>query len=267
MKEPTTKKYEGLGEKESILLLTLARQDKKIFSIKDARKEIEDPKKTLHNLVKKRWLLRLKRGLYAIVPLEIGPEKADAYTIHNLTIPKHLINPYYISHWTALNYHGLSEEIPQTTFTTTLKPKKPLKILDTNYYFIKTTKKKFFGWKKYKIEEEKINISDKEKTIADCLDHPQHTGGIDEVAKAIYFNTNQINLKKIEDYLTRIGNNTALKRYGFILDSCNINYQPQKKKLSKGYGLLDPLTPKKGPYNNKWLLQINQEIKPSRWRY
>jgi predicted transcriptional regulator of viral defense system len=40
----TTKKYKGLGDKESFLLLSLARKDKQIFTIDDAKDIITEQK-------------------------------------------------------------------------------------------------------------------------------------------------------------------------------------------------------------------------------
>jgi len=213
---------------------SLAREDKKIFTIKDAEAFIENPKKVIHSLSKKGWILGLKRGMYAIVPLEIGPKGADAFTIHDFVIASHL-----------------ADEIPRTVFIATLKPKKSLKILYSEFYFVKLTEKKFFGYKKTGIEGEKINISDREKTIADCLDHPEHAGGIEEVARSIYFNHKEIDFGKVEKYIA----------------TCGIEYKIKTKKLSKGYGLLDTLSPKEGTYDRKWKLLINKEISPKRWMY
>lgn len=267
MRVPTTTKYKGLTENESFLLRSLARVDKKIFTKEDAEKFIRNPKKIIHSLSKKGWILRLKRGMYAIVPLEIGPEGADAFTIHDFVIASHLVKPYYIGYWSALNYHGLTDEIPRTVFIATLKAKKPLRILYSEFYFVKLTGKKFFGFEKIEIEGEKVNISNKEKTIADCLDHPEHAGGIEEVARSIYFNYEEINLERVEEYIVRMGNLTALKRFGYILEKCGIEYKVKTKKLSKGFGMLDPLSPKTGVYDKKWLLLINKEINPKGWMY
>ena len=267
MRELTTTKYKGLTERESILLRSLARENKKIFTIKDAGMFIKNPKKIIHSLSKKGWILHLKRGLYAIVPLEIGPKGADAYIIHDFVIASHLASPYYIGYWSALNYHGLTDEIPRTVFIATLKPKKPLRILYSEFYFVKLTEKKFFGYEKVEIEGEKINISNKEKTIADCLDHPEHCGGIEEIARSIYFNHKEIDFGKVEKYILRMGNLTALKRFGYIVESSGIEYTIKTKKLSMGFGLLDPLSPKKGVYDKKWKLLINRKISPERWMY
>lgn len=60
--EPTTKTYKkGLTSKESLLLSTLARLDKHIFSIQEAKRVVKDnTKKILHSLVEKKWVLPLK---------------------------------------------------------------------------------------------------------------------------------------------------------------------------------------------------------------
>ena len=61
-------------------------------------------------------------------------------------------------------------------------------------------------------------ISNINKTIADCLDHPEHSGGIEEVAGAIYFNYKELNFKEIKDYALQMRNMTILKRLGYILE-------------------------------------------------
>lgn len=268
--EESTKK--GLTAKESILISTLSRQDKKIFSTEDTKSVIEkNVNKTMSSLIKKKWVLPLKRGLYAIVPLDVGTKGADSFILHNFVIASHLVGPYYIGYWSALNHHGLSDQIPQTTFIATTKPKMSLKVLNSNYYFVRIEKKKFFDFIEIEIEGWKINISSPEKTIADCLDHPEHSGGIDEVAKAIFFNHKEMDIKKLYGFAERMGNITILKRLGYILEATALLgiYRDSFNQFipSKGYPVLDPLSPKKGKYNSRWGLLINFELKPSGWMY
>ncbi len=265
MRELSTRKYKGIGKKESHLLLSLAKKDKDIFTSEDAEEIIGNPNKILHKLAKKGWILPLKRGLYALVPMDIGPRGAGAFIIHDFRIASHLVEPYYIGYWSALNYHGLTDEIPNTVFIATKKVKKPLDILNSKFYFVKLIDKKFFGYEEIEVEGRKVKISDKEKTIADCLDHPEHAGGIDEVAKAIFFNHKELKLSKIEDYLLKMSNSAALKRFGYILETFGLDYELDKTELSKGYNLLDTLSPKKGEYDKDWLLLINKKISPESW--
>ena len=262
----------GLAARESLLIAALARQDKKIFSIGDARTVTEaDPRKIMSALIKKKWVLPLKRGLYAIVPLDVGVKGADSFILHNFVIASHLVEPYYIGYWSALNHHGLSEQIPRTTFIATTKPKMSLNILNSDYYFVTIGKRKFFGSQEIEIEGWKVNISTPEKTIADCLDRPEHSGGIDEVAKAIYFNHTEFDIARVSEHARRMGNITILKRLGYILEVAGLldDYKDVFRKFtpSKGYPALDPISPRKGRHNSRWGLLVNFELDPKRWMY
>lgn len=268
--EESTKK--GLTAKESILISTLSRQDKRIFSTEDTKSVIEkNANKTMSSLIKKKWVLPLKRGLYAIVPLDVGAKGADSFILHNFVIASHLVEPYYIGYWSALNHYGFSDQIPQTTFIATTKPKMPLKVINSDYYFVRLEKKKYFDFNEIEIDGWKINISSPEKTVADCLDHPEHSGGIDEVAKAIYFNHKETDIKKLYGFAERMGNITILKRLGYLLEATGLLdiYRDSFNQFipSKGYPVLDPLSPKKGKHNSRWGLLINFDIKPSGWMY
>lgn len=276
MKKYKTKPEEdykkGLTSRESFLISTLARQDKKIFNIEAARSVIEkDTKKIMSSLIRKKWVLPLKRGLYAIVPLDVGVRGADSFIIHNFVIASHLVEPYYIGYWSALNHYGFSEQIPRTTFIATTKTRMPLVIMNADYYFVKIQKKKFFGFNETEIEGWKVNISSPEKTIADCLDRPEHSGGIDEVARAIYFNHKELDMKKIYNFAEKMGNVTILKRFGYILEKVGLldMYKEIFSGFSPtmGYPVLDPLSPKKGRHNSRWGLLVNFELNSSRWMY
>jgi predicted transcriptional regulator of viral defense system len=225
----------------------------------------------MSSLIRKKWVLPLKRGLYAMVPLDVGTKGADSFILHSFVIASHLVEPCYIGYWSALNHYGFSEQIPRTTFIATTKPKMPLKILNADYYFVRIEKKKFFDFSEIEIEGWKVNISSPEKTIADCLDHPEHSGGIDEVARAIYFNHEEMDVRKAYNSAERMGNVTILKRLGYILEVTGLLsiYRDSFSQFSpsKGYPLLDPLSPKKGKYNSRWGLLVNFELKPSGWMY
>ncbi|MCX5915168.1 MAG: transcriptional regulator, partial [Deltaproteobacteria bacterium] len=114
--------------------------------------------KIMSSLIKKKWVLPLKRGLYAIVPLDVGVRGADSFIIHNFVIASKLVEPYYIGYWSALNYYGFSEQIPRTTFVATTKAKMPLNILTADYCFVKLKKKKFFGFDEIEIEGWKVSV-------------------------------------------------------------------------------------------------------------
>jgi len=271
--ELSANKYKNtLGEKEAFLVRSLAEERTAIFSIEDASRLVgPGAKKVVHRLATKKWVLPLKRGLYAMVPLDVGVKGSDAFVVHNFVVASMLAEPYYIGYWSALNHHGLTDQIPRTTFIATTETKHPVRALDAEYYFVKLTHSKFFGWQDVTIEDRKVRISDPEKTVADCLDHPEHCGGIEQVARAIYFSHEEINVSRVVEYAHRMGNRTILKRLGYVLDATGLlnsyKYLFKAFELSAGFPKLDPLSPKIGKYNSRWKLLVNYELDPEGWRY
>lgn len=269
----TTNEYRlSLSKRGSFLLSSLARKNKSIFTIVEAKKILkENPKKVMSYLIQKKWVLPLKKGLYAIVPLDIGVKGADDFIVHDFIIAAHLAKPYYIAYWSALNYHGLSDQIPRSVFIATTKTLKALEILNSRFIFVNLSKDRFMGIEKIKIEGKDINISNIDKTVTDCLDHPEHAGGIDEVARAIYFNHKELDFNKIKYFSLKMKNITILKRLGFILEKSKLleEYKNifETIKLTKGYSKLDITSKEKGKYNEKWKLLINVEINPEWWMY
>ncbi len=269
----TTRTYKGsLTDRESFLISSLARQNRAIFGIEDVKAVVgENAKRVMHSLIRKKWVLPLKRGMYVLVPLDVGVRGADSYIVHSFVIGSFLVEPYYIGFWSALNYHGLTDQIPRTTFVVTTKAKKPLDILDSRYYFVKLTERKFFGFSEHVIDSIKVNISEPEKTVADCLDHPEHSGGIDEIARSIFFSHSDLDLNRVKEHALKMRNITILKRLGYILEVTGLlssfGFLFEGIELSRGYSPLDPLSVRKGRYNSKWKLLINREINREGWMY
>jgi len=271
--ELSAKEYKStLGEKEAFLIRALSEEQKTIFTIEDAVK-FSGPgaKKTVFGLARKKWVLPLKRGLYAIVPLDVGLKGADAFIVHNFIIASQLVEPYYIGYWSALNHHGLTDQIPRTTFIVTTKARHPVRVLDDEYYFVKLTTRKFFGWETIEMDERKIRISNPEKTIADCLDHPEHCGGIEQVARAIYFSHEETNLDRVAEYANRMDNQAILKRLGYILEVTDLRGKYDRLfrefRPTAGFSKLDTLSPGVGKHNARWGLLINYRLNPEGWVY
>jgi len=211
----------------------------------------------LLRLEKRGIIERIEKGKYLIIPL--GAEKGK-YTLHEFVIGTTLIEPCSIAYWSALNYYGLTEQIPTTVFlqTTARKKNQDIKVFGVKYKIVKIKKEKVFGIRKEWIEETQINITDKEKTIIDCLDKPQYCGGIIEVAKAL--KNNKFDRKKLENYAQRIGNSGVLRRLGYLCELLNIKIKLPKLNI-RNYLLLDPTMPEKDTKNARWRLLINLDDK------
>lgn len=268
----SARQYRGLGRKEARLLLRLAETKNVVFALSDAQ-DIVGPsaKNIVRGLVKKKWVLRLKRGLYVIVPLDMGLEGADAFLMHEFVIASFLTKSYYIAYWSALNHHGLTDQIPRTVFVATTTPKHPLHVLNTEYRFVKLSSRKFFGWEETEIESREVRISDGEKTVVDCLDHPENCGGIEQIAMSIYFYHVELDFERVVQHARKMGNATILKRLGYILENLDMmrEYGDYLTGFipTKGYPKLDPLSPRRGKHDSQWNLLVNCRLDPEGWMY
>lgn len=261
-------KRKGLSKMESYLLSYLAENRKNIFTLSDVVAVLdctyENAKVIVERLAKKKWIVRIIKGRYLIVPLTAGIK--GEYTEHEFIIAT-LFEPYYIAYWTALNYYGFTEQVPNKIFVVTRKRMKDKEILGMKFKFVTMSEKKFFGFNEILISNVGVKISDKEKTIVDCLDKPRYCGGVEEITKAIFFAKDEIDCGKLTDYITKVGNNTAIKRLGFILDLLGMDMDSKnlEGKISNSYSILDPTKRKTGKYDPKWKLLLNVSKAELKW--
>ena len=239
------------------MLNKLAR--KKIFTIEEAVKITGIDKNTLKVLLsrleKRGWVERIEKGKYIIIPL--GAEKGE-YTLHEFIIGSLLVKPSTIAYWSALNYHGFTEQIPNTVFvqTTTRKKRQDLRIFGVRYKIIRIKPEKFFGIEKIWIEEFQVPITDREKTVIDCLDKPRYCGGIIEIAKAF---REELDTEKLREYALRMDNSAIIRRLGYLCDYFEVSIDLPKPK-TRNYILLDPTMPGEGNVDSKWRVIVNVEL-------
>lgn len=254
----------GLSGRESRLLASLSAKGKTIFGLKDIIAELscsyESAKVLVNNLAKKKWVLVLRRGIYLIVPLSAGVR--SEYTEHEFVIASHLASPYYIAYWSALNFHGLTEQTPFTVFVATTKRVKGREILNVRYRFVTLGRRKFFGFEPVSIGASRVTVSDVEKSLVDGLDHPEHCGGIGEVAKGLSNAAGTIGLDKMASYARKMGNSAVVKRMGFLLESLGFEtgeslLKEMRTAVAPGMSALDPTLPRKGKYTSRWNLRVN----------
>jgi predicted transcriptional regulator of viral defense system len=239
------------------------------FSIDDARrvlghKDSDPTRQFLERLQTKGWIRRIKRGRFAIIPLSSGENRTPQ--LHEFIIAMELVSPAAIAYWSALNHHGMTEQLPRTVFVATNHPvrRPPVEVLGVNYKVISLRPEKFFGVVKDWIDEMPFMVTDREKTIIDGLDLPQHVGGVAEVAKVLSIGWTQLNESKLRKFAVKIGNSAVAKRLGFLMETLGLGNVEALRKvvtLAPGFSSLDPALPRHGKYNRRWGLLINVEIK------
>lgn len=253
---------QGLSKREALALTRLAGRNRTIITIQDIQDAVgvsyDAAKKIAANLVKKRWLDRLKRGTYLIVPLAAG--EAGAYTEHEYVIATHLAEEMYLSYWTALNHHGLTEQVPMTVFAATTERVAERNIHGVTYKFVTVTESKFFGFERVAIDSHQVPMATVEKALVDCADHPEHCGGLVELAKALGNAAADLDADTLNDYLLRQGNGAAVKRVVYLADVLDIelsNRDRLEDAFTSGYSRLDPTRPEEGHHASTYRLLLN----------
>ncbi|HZX20559.1 MAG TPA: type IV toxin-antitoxin system AbiEi family antitoxin [archaeon] len=251
----------GLGSIESKILSDLAAEGKNIFTVTEVSKIIGSKvkaNKLVSSLAKKKWLERLNKGTYLILELAAGSK--PEWTEDSFYIASKLAKKYYVGYLSMLNYYSWTEQVPVTVTIACPNRLKNKKILGIRYEFVAISPKKFFGFKEANVRGHKVIVSDPEKTIVDALDHPEYSGGINEVAKAMM--NAKIDWNKAIEYAEKMGNGAIFKRMGFIMEKMELSIPKETierihKKITKGYSPLYPGTKSIRKYNAKWNIIIN----------
>jgi len=204
------------------------------------------------------WLTRLKPGLYLLVPLLTGEE--SQYTAHKFYIANHLVDPIYIDFWSALGFHGFTEQVPRSVTVATTKRLKDRTVHDVEYHFVTLAEHKFFGHEQYAVGGHQVPIATPEKTLADCADQPQHCGGVRELAKGIRKGPDGYDPETLIEYARQIGNGAALKRLVYLMDHYGVpvpDRESVEAEFTEGSSPLDPTRSAKGDYAPDYRLYVN----------
>jgi len=217
----------------------------------------------LERLQSKGWIRRIRRGRFAVIPLSSGEGRSPQ--LHEFVVAMELVSPAVIAYWSALNHHGMTEQLPRTVFVATDHPvrRQPGDILGVTYKIVSLKPDKIFGVMKEWIDEIPFSVTDREKTIIDGLDLPQYVGGVSEITKALTDSWKLLDEKKLRKYAAKIGNSAVAKRLGFMMETLrlgNVEVLRTETPRAPGFSALDPTMPKYGKYNRRWGLLVNAEI-------
>lgn len=213
--------------------------------------------------VQQGWLTRIRRGLYASVPLEA--RTADTVIEDPWVIAARIFEPCYIGGWSAAEHWGLTEQIFRTIviMTTRKVSASRTKIQTTEFWVKKISKSHFFGAKIIWRGRIQVHVSDPTKTVVDLLDDPAIGGGarmVESIFRAYLASSNK-DLKRLVEYADRMKNGAILKRVGYLLERSGEGnpslLSAIRDRLTQGNAALDPKLPS-GRLITRWRLWIPQ---------
>jgi len=260
-------KSKTLSYQSAELLQKLNENSKNCFSLDHACTYLttssrDAVKRLLSDMTKRGLLMRIKEGVYYIIPYE---QNSDTFMPDWHLLAQYLVGnaKYYIGYYSAMQIHSLITQPALKEQIVVNKQIKPstIKIKDINFQFIYHNKKHFFGQKKTWIDSfNEVETSDVEKTFVDALFKPEYAGGISEIAKALHKSKDKLDFKKLLKYARKFDSLAVSKRLGYLLELLTIKtsiINSLQKQYTHSYFLLEPSHPKEGKMLARWNIQEN----------
>src|SRR3989338_5657214 len=192
-----------LSKTENTVYETLKNAGFALFTVKDICQILSMKKTKVYNLLK----ALKKKGAIKKFGVYFSFADADEFVIGPM-----LHFPSYLSLWSALQYYGLSDQMPKKIFLVTTKYRKSI----SNFVYVTVASHRYFGYKKIG----NITIAEKEKVIVDSLFFPKYCGGLDEVYKSIKNGWKDIDKKKLVSYGRQMKSETVMRRVKYIIERC-----------------------------------------------
>lgn len=231
--------------KTTEFLVELERLGTPVFNFNEACRILggsRDSCKTfLHRGVARGRIFRIERGKYHVK--QAGP----------FEIASSLVYPSYVSFLSALEYHGLTTQLPVLMQVACLRQKSPVQAAGYTITFITMARKRFFGFER----QGNAFMAEPEKAVIDGLYLPRHLS-IDDACSAV---GSGLSPDRLVDHAVRFASSVVAKRLGYILESTGVDVYPALKPLlNSKYDPLDPLRPLGSKRDRKWHLLVHEVI-------
>jgi predicted transcriptional regulator of viral defense system len=170
----------------------------------------------LNGLAEKKYAKKVKRGLYAFVPFENAPDSQDAFVPEKILVANKFAKNSFLSHHTALEVYGAADREMYNAFITTRNRVPSLVFKGVKYVCIKSLH--HFGFAEIDYHDARITVSEKERTVLDCLRNINYTYGFDEIKRAI-LTLGPLDFEKMYAYLKKINEISLFSRTGYTFSS------------------------------------------------
>jgi len=259
-------KPKTLGRQTAKLIAALHDQSKELFGHRDVAKitglKPGSVRSLVAGLVNRGIATRIKRGLFILVPFELGSERE--YLGNPYVVARELAGggQYYLSHAAAMDIHRMVTQPQLVVYTTTPRAIRPKVVLGTEFRFVQCKPEHYFGFaEEWLTKTEQIRVSDLERTVIDGLKQSEYCGGFTELAKGFWMRRDDMSSDRLVDYALRLDVGAVIRRLGFLLELFDVGATTQverlQSRLTDTFQLLDPMMPAEGKKLSRWRLRLN----------
>jgi predicted transcriptional regulator of viral defense system len=257
-------RLEKLSGLEQKLYFLLEAENKRMANSETAMKLLKISRMHAYNLLKNMYekgaLDKVRSNLYVRIPAHIVHDRGK-YVEDPVLVAAYLTKPYFLSYYTALGLHGLSQQYSTRYYVSTIKQVNHLNYHGNVIYLVILSKKRFFGYEEIDYREEKIMVSDLERTIVDVLNRPEYAGGFEEILRCL-IDVQKMDWDKLLGYIDRMGEKILVNRAGFIFELLKDQVKTPESFLKKLQAELSKNIyyfekQKKGKFNEKWKIVVD----------
>lgn len=239
----------SVAPREAEVIDAITDRDLLVFGPTEVQRFLEVSQRNAYRILKgmteKGLVERIARGTYAL------SETYESRTSYE--IASNLEPASYVGFWSALHFHGLTDQVPRTIFVAVTRQKRSVRIQGQTVRFVRVQPATFFGYRSY----EGAVVSDPEKTLLDCCRLPEYAGGMALVANAI---PSDIDIDRILRYAERLDSGAVAARIGYLLDRTGVLPEPERlQTLVSSYTKLDPAGERENPVAD-WKLYANVRL-------
>jgi len=239
----------SISRREAQVIEEMEKRDVVIFSPRDVSHFLDVSRGNTYRIItsmkEKGLIVRIERGKYIL--------KTMFDELDVLEVISQLFSPSYIGFWSALHFHGMTDQVPRKVFVATTKRKRNMSLRGQEIVYVTIKKELFFGYEAYG----RVIASDREKTIIDCLRQPENAGGVIQISEAL---NEDLDVQRLLEYCLMTGSSAVASRLGYILEKKGLIEGGSKlQDMITTYTKFDPIGENLNP-NNKWKIYVNREI-------
>ena len=221
-------------------------------------------RKLAHDLVVKGWLQRLGRGRYLLNPSSYGPEAGPESD--PLRVGRHLVQPYYFGFATAAELWGFLLQPGRTYYVVTPTRSALHVVRPARFHLVHVAPRRFFGTAPLRRRGQDLVVSDPERTVLDCLDRPELTGGVGGAVQVFARAKPRLAWDRLGRHARRLGNRSLAQRVGYLAERVRASIRPPRawaeRLLPRPSDPWVPLGPPRtygraGPRDRRWHLVLN----------
>lgn len=220
-------------------------------------------------------LVRVRRGLFAVVPSGASPE---SYIVDPYLVAAKLVDDAVIGYYSALAFYGKSYSVTHQFCVLTHSRSADILFREDAFrlaLFPKVLRKKnqeLFGVKTILHRGCQLRVTGFERTLVDMLDRPDLSGGWEEIWRSLE-SVEYFDLDKVIEYALLLNNVTTIALVGFYLEQHQKELRVKESYLAqletrrpKQPHYVDKQQKSSSKFNSRWNLIIPIEIIEQTWK-